>query len=104
MGNPHFYSDINHRLILKNWFFLADLIPHVTEKADPQTREFLQKVVDICLDYVVVQNDRNEKILDFKHPEEMKKLLNLDIPDDPVNLQQLVIDCATTMQYQVKTG
>jgi len=81
-----------------------DLIPHVAAKADPQTREFLEKVIEVCIDYVVAQNDRNEKVLDFKHPEDMKKLLNLDIPDDPVNLQQLIADCATTLQYQVKTG
>lgn len=42
--------------------------------------------------------------MDFHHPEEMKKLLSLDIPDDPVNLQQLIVDCALTLKYQVKTG
>lgn len=90
-----------------NWFFFLffpDLIPHVIDKADPQTREFLQKVNDILIDYVCIQNDRKEKVLDFHHPEEMKKLLNMEIPDDPVNLQQLIVDCANTLKYQVKTG
>uniref|UniRef100_A0A336MQR1 CSON003354 protein n=1 Tax=Culicoides sonorensis TaxID=179676 RepID=A0A336MQR1_CULSO len=81
-----------------------DLLPHVIEKADPQTKEFLLKVAEILMDYVVVQNDRKEKVLDFKHPEDMEKLLDLDLPLDPVSLQQLVVDCATTLKYQVKTG
>lgn len=69
-----------------------------------ETREFLQKVMELLIDYVNIQNDRKEKILDFHHPEDMKKLLDLDVPDDAVSLQQLVKDCAVTLKYQVKTG
>lgn len=69
-----------------------------------ETREFLQKIMELLIDYVNVQNDRKEKILDFHHPEDMKKLLSLDVPDDAVTLQQLVKDCALTLKYQVKTG
>lgn len=91
-----------------NWWtsiflLLADIMPNV-ETASPETREFLQKVIDILLDYVNACNDRNEKILDFHHPEDMKKLLDLEIADQPVPLQQLIVDCATTLKYQVKTG
>jgi hypothetical protein len=79
------------------------LLPHI-ETAQPETREFLQCVINILLDYVNACNNRNEKILEFHHPEDMKKLLDLDINDSPASLQQLVVDCATTMKYQVKTG
>lgn len=72
--------------------------------AVPETKEFLQKVIDILMDYIKAQNDRNEKVLDFHHPEDMKLLLDLDVPDRAVSLQQLVEDCATTLKYQVKTG
>ena len=68
------------------------------------TREFLLKVVDILLDHIKDEHDRNNKILDFHHPEEMRRLLDLDIPDKGVTLQQLVEDCSTTLKYQVKTG
>jgi hypothetical protein len=80
-------------------------LPHqVTSATQQETREFLQKVIDILLDYVNASNDRQEKILDFHHPEEMKTLLDLEIADQAVPLQQLIVDCATTMRYQVKTG
>jgi hypothetical protein len=79
------------------------LLPHV-DTAQVETREFLQKVIDILLDYVNACNNRDEKILEFHHPEDMKKLLDLDINEKGAPLQQLIIDCATTLKYQVKTG
>lgn len=68
------------------------------------TQEFLQKIVDILIDYIKEQNDRNTKVLDFHHPEKMKGLLDLEVPEQAINLQQLVKDCAVTLKYQVRTG
>lgn len=75
-----------------------------TVSAGPETREFLLKVIDVLLDFVKATNDRNEKVLDFHHPEDMKRLLDLEVPDRALPLQQLIEDCATTLKYQVKTG
>lgn len=61
-------------------------------------------MVDILIDFVKATNDRKEKILDFHHPNDMLKLLDLKIPEKGYSLQQLVNDCATTLKYQVKTG
>lgn len=62
------------------------------------------RVIDILLDYIKTQNDRNAKILEFRHPADMQRLLDLEIPDSGVTLQQLLLDCSTTLKYQVKTG
>lgn len=83
-------------------FRSIDIIPAAT--TDTETREFLLKVIDILLDYVKTQNDRSERILEFHHPEDMKKLLDLDLPESALPLQQLIQDCARTMKYQVRTG
>lgn len=69
-----------------------------------QTREFLLKLVDILVDYIKDVNDRDEKVLHFKHPDEMLRLLNLDIPDEGLSLQNLIDDCSLTLKHQVKTG
>lgn len=82
---------------------LADLLPH-NENGFDTSKAFLQKILEILIDFVRVTNDRNEKILDFHFPEDMSKLLDLQIPEHGVSLQQLVNDCATTLKYQVKTG
>lgn len=81
----------------------SDILPHNTA-AITETQEFLQKVVDVLVDFVKATNDRNVKVLEFHHPEEMKRLLDLDVPETALPLQQLVEDCATTLKYQVKTG
>lgn len=81
----------------------TDLLP-TNVAAGPETKEFLLKVIDVLLEFIKTSNDRNEKVLDFHHPEDMKKLLQLEIPDSPVSLQQLIVDCTQTLKYQVKTG
>jgi glutamate decarboxylase len=75
-----------------------------TDVADRNTREFLHRVIDILLDYVTKSNDRKTKILDFHHPDQMKEVIDLDIPDEPLNLDQLLVDCKDTLKYSVKTG
>lgn len=84
-------------------FFFSDLLPH-NLSGQAQTREFLLKVVDILVDYINDVNDRDEKVLHFKHPEEMLRLLKLDIPNEGVPLQNLIDDCSLTLNHQVKTG
>lgn len=84
-------------------FIATDLFP-TGQNGLNVSQEFLQKVVDILMEFIKNTNDRNEKILDFHHPDEMKKLLDLKIPDKGVSLQQLVNDCNATLKYQVKTG
>ncbi|XP_031344183.1 glutamate decarboxylase-like [Photinus pyralis] len=81
----------------------TDLLPHNPD-AYETSKLFLQRVIDVLMDFIRATNDRNEKILDFHHPEEMQKLLDLKIPIEGVSLQQLVHDCSVTLKYQVKTG
>lgn len=62
------------------------------------------KVVDILLDYIKAENDRGTKVLEFHHPNDLMQLLDLELPDNGLTLQQLLLDCSTTLKYQVKTG
>ncbi|KAF4532053.1 hypothetical protein B566_EDAN016125 [Ephemera danica] len=71
--------------------------------AQENTRLFLHKLVEILTDYVRDTSDRNEKVLHFRHPADMKAALDLDLPDHAVNLQQLLEDCSVTLKNQVKT-
>ena len=62
------------------------------------------QVVEILLDHITVQNDRSTKILDFHNPEQLKEVIDFAIPEEPLNLDQLLVDCKDTLKYQVKTG
>ena len=72
--------------------------------ADRNTREWLHQVIEILLEYVRTTNDRSKKILDFHHPDQLKEVIDLEIPEKPLNLDQLLVDCKDTLKYQVKTG
>lgn len=74
------------------------------KETDAKTRKFLLRVVQILLDHIKVVNDRDVKIIDFYNPEQLKNLVDLTIPDDPLPLDQLLVDCENTLKYQVKTG
>lgn len=89
--------------LLNIFVFVLDLLPHNLSGQVP-TREFLLKVVDILVDYIKNVNDRDEKVLHFKHPDEMLRLLKLDLPEEGVPLQHLVDDCYAALKHQVKTG
>jgi glutamate decarboxylase len=58
----------------------------------------------ILLDFIDKTNDRNEKILDFHHPDQLLEVMDMSLPDNPQNLDQLLTDCKDTLKYQVKTG
>ena len=60
--------------------------------------------MEILLDHITVQNDRSTKILDFHNPEQLKEVIDFAIPDQPLPLDQLLVDCKDTLKYQVKTG
>ena len=74
------------------------------ETADPDTREFLLAVVKILLDFITDTNDRDTKVVDFHHPIEMRKKLDLAISDKPRPLDSLLEDCKMALENQVKTG
>ena len=41
---------------------------------------------------------------DMFQPEQLKEVIDFGIPEEPLNLDQLLVDCKDTLKYQVKTG
>ncbi|KAI6216733.1 Glutamate decarboxylase 1 [Aphelenchoides fujianensis] len=81
----------------------ADISPQHLEKWD-ETVAFLQEVVNVLLDYIKELNDRSSKILEFHHPDEVKKLIDLSIPEKPLPLDSLLKSCQEVLKLGVKTG
>ncbi|GFR15360.1 glutamate decarboxylase [Trichonephila clavata] len=82
----------------------TDLFPLGKKDSEDVTRAFLHEVFEILMDFVTKSNDRSAKILDFHQPNQLKEILDLEIPDEPLNLDQLLVDCKDTLKYQIKTG
>ena len=55
-------------------------------------------------EHVKKTNDRNEKVIKFEHPSDMKQRLDLEIPKEPLSLVQIVNDCQNVIDNAVKTG
>ena len=37
-------------------------------------------------------------------PEQLRSVIDLSIPEEPLPLDQLIVDCRDTLKHQVKTG
>uniref|UniRef100_A0A914DZI1 Glutamate decarboxylase n=1 Tax=Acrobeloides nanus TaxID=290746 RepID=A0A914DZI1_9BILA len=81
----------------------TDLLPQNVKNWE-ETRMFLQKIVEILLEYIREENDRSSKILEFHHPAEMLQILDLSIPDKPMTLSELLNCCREVLKLGVKTG
>lgn len=82
---------------------MVDILP-VKDNTTEETKQFLQSVIKICLDFIIRSNDRKEKVLEFHQPNELWGLYDFNIPSEPVNIEQLLKDCSECLKYQVKTG
>jgi glutamate decarboxylase len=55
-----------------------------------ETRLFLQGFAQFLIQYIQDENNRDNKVLDFHQPSELLKKLDLKIPENPMNLSQLL--------------
>lgn len=96
---------LEHFFLVFIWceIIIAELVPWNPSGAK-ETLEWFQRLILILLDFIEKTNDRNEKILDFHHPSQLMQVMDLTVPDEPQNLDQLLTDCRDTLKYQVKTG
>jgi len=81
--------------------FFTDIFPHGTPET---TAEFLLNISNMNFNYINTSLDRDSKILKFQFPQELKKKINLAIPKEGVNLEQIYKDCEMVMTYSVKTA
>lgn len=65
---------------------------------------FLTKLMDMMItEGIDKANDRKNKIVEFKHPKELEKMLDLKLKD-PTNDDRLLDICNDVIKYSVKTG
>ncbi|EMP37024.1 Glutamate decarboxylase 2 [Chelonia mydas] len=87
-----------------NYAFLhsTDLLPACN--GEITTLSFLQDVMDILLQYVVKSFDRSTKVIDFHYPNELLQEHNWELADRPQTLEEILLNCRTTLKYAIKTG
>ena len=60
--------------------------------------------MELLWNFISDSNDRETKVLEFHHPEQLMNIMDFTLPDSPKNLQEVLNDCRQTLKYQVKTG
>ncbi|VEL14539.1 unnamed protein product [Protopolystoma xenopodis] len=70
------------------------------------TSHFLTEIGSIALNYLRQMSERNNKVLDFHHPHQMREVLShyLELHAEARDLEQILSDCRETLKYGVKTG
>uniref|UniRef100_A0A0N5AXV4 Glutamate decarboxylase 1 n=1 Tax=Syphacia muris TaxID=451379 RepID=A0A0N5AXV4_9BILA len=96
-------SMFNQRNLDLNNLYAKDILPQNVNNWEG-TKEFLESVVQILLNYIREENNRKSKVLDFHHPKEMEKKIDLSIPQKALPLQKLLEDCKKVLSLGVKTG
>ena len=76
-----------------------------TSPSDQPIDEFLTAVFNLSLNEVMKKGkEREEPVIRFKTPEELKKILSLELEDEPQNHETLLKYCVDVVKYSVKTG
>jgi glutamate decarboxylase len=70
-----------------------------------QHSHFLKEAVDLMLEKAVFQaTNRSNRVVEWRAPEELQKLIDLDLSADPANHDKLLQLLKDIIQYSVKTG
>jgi glutamate decarboxylase len=70
-----------------------------------QHSQFLKEAVDLMLEKAVFQaTNRSNRVVEWRAPEELQKLIDLDLSADPVAHDKLLQLLKDVIQYSVKTG
>jgi hypothetical protein len=66
---------------------------------------FLKSVATLLLkDAVFTGTQRNEPVIRWRTPEELKKTLKMDLEDEPVSNESLLSAISTTIKFSAKPG
>ena len=79
------------------------MFPYV-DSSNPVTAQFLNEVANKGLKYITENNNRDTKVVNFKTPEELEKLIDFKVKEDPENLETILNEVDNILKYVVRTG
>ena len=79
------------------------MFPYV-DSTSPVTEQFLNEVVKKGIKYITENNNRETKVVNFKTPEELEKLIDFKVNKDPENLETILNEVDNILKYVVRTG
>jgi len=68
-------------------------------------QQFLERLVPMMFDAIQdITSDRDSKVVNFLHPDEMQKRINFSIADGPCSNDKILASLKDVIKYSVKTG
>lgn len=71
---------------------------------NPHEEQFMSRIFSLIQEILRDTRDVNSKVLNFKHPDELQKLLDLQLKEEGESDDRILDLCRTTARYSVKTG
>ena len=84
------------------FFLSSDLLPYSHEGKN--TQKFMRRIVDKICDYLEASRDRSSKVVDFQKPDQLSKLVDLEIREKGDTLEQMEMYTDHILHYSVKGG
>lgn len=96
----------NGSILLADFILMADSKPLRTLDGDPVAVEaLLRDVFGIVVDEAIRKGtSASEKVCEWKEPEELKQLLDLELQNQGESRERILERCRAVIQYSVKTG
>ena len=85
-------------------FFSTDLLSCTINPSVEVTDEFLEGVFSVLKDHIHATYDRSSKVIDFKSPDELQRIISFGLEEKGQDLNTLVETSAKVLAYSVKTG
>ncbi|XP_019857933.1 PREDICTED: glutamate decarboxylase 1-like [Amphimedon queenslandica] len=61
-------------------------------------------IVGLCKDYMLQYEDRDSKVIEFRSPSEISSLVDMSLPEEPVDEDRIVEQVKSVLKYSVHTN
>lgn len=61
-------------------------------------------VIALVKEYMHQYQSRDGKVIEFRTPDEISRLVDLSLPEEPISEDQILEQCKSVLKYSVHTG
>ena len=86
-------------------YYFIRLLGHTmqSDKIHPKfNRSFINKSIEQTLNFLEETLKGDNKVINFKQPEQLKEAIDFDVKDEPCPDEELLDACTSILDYQVK--
>ena len=82
--------------------YYLDLLPYADN--NKTTQDFMHTITESIFQYLAESNDRATKVVDFKTPEELQKIIDFNMNKKGVSLEIICDQVEKILQHSIRGG